>query len=126
MAYRILADFLVVVHLAFVLFVVLGGLLVLWRFRIAFFHLPAAVWGVLIELGGWVCPLTPLEVRARVLGGQAGYTGGFVEHYIIPIIYPSGLTREHQVWMGIVVGILNLGVYGVVAWRIARERGRRS
>jgi hypothetical protein len=122
MAYRILADLLVTVHLAFVLFVVLGGLLVLWRRRIAFFHLPAAVWGVLIELGGWICPLTPLEVRFRILGGRAGYSGGFVEHYIIPIIYPAGLTRGQQMWMGVLVGFLNLVVYGVVLWGITKER----
>ncbi len=124
MAYRFLADLLVALHLAFALFVVLGGVLVLWRRRLAFLHLPVAIWGVFIELSGWVCPLTPLEVRLRILGGQAGYRGGFVEHYLLPVLYPSGLTREQQVGLGIVVGVLNLGVYGLVIWRMMRERGR--
>jgi len=122
MAYRFLADLLVALHLAFALFVVLGGVLVLWRRRLAFLHLPVAIWGVFIELSGWVCPLTPLEVRLRILGGQAGYRGGFVEHYLLPVLYPSGLTREQQVGLGIVVGVLNLGVYGLVIWRMRRER----
>ncbi len=124
MAYRFLADLLVALHLAFALFVVLGGVLVLWRRRLAFLHLPVAIWGVFIELSGWVCPLTPLEVRLRILGGQAGYRGGFVEHYLLPVLYPSGLTREQQVGLGLLVGILNLGVYGLVIWRMRRERDR--
>jgi hypothetical protein len=124
MTYRFLADLLVALHLAFALFVVLGGALVLWRRRLALLHVPVAIWGVLIELSGWVCPLTPLEVRLRILGGQAGYSGGFVEHYLLPVLYPSGLTREQQVGLGILVGVLNLGVYGLVTWRIMRERGR--
>ncbi len=124
MTYRFLADLLVALHLAFAIFVVLGGALVLWRRRLAFLHVPVAVWGVLIELSGWVCPLTPLEVRLRILGGQAGYSGGFVEHYLLPVLYPSGLTREQQVGLGILVGVLNLGVYGLVIWRMMRERGR--
>jgi len=123
MIHRFLADVLVVVHLAFVLFVLLGGVLVLWRRRLALLHLPVAAWGVLIELSGWVCPLTPLEVRLRRLGGQAGYSGGFVEHYILPVLYPSGLTRQHQVWLGILVGLLNLGIYGWILRRMAKNRG---
>ena len=123
MIHRFLADVLVVVHLAFVLFVLLGGVLVLWRRRLALLHLPVAAWGVLIELSGWVCPLTPLEVRLRRLGGQAGYSGGFVEHYILPVLYPSGLTRQHQVWLGILVGLFNLGIYGWILRRMARSRG---
>ena len=124
MAYRFLADLLVALHLAFALFVVLGGVLVLWRRRLAFLHLPVAIWGVFIELSGWVCPLTPLEVRLRILGGQAGYRGGFVEHYLLPVLYPSGLTREQQVGLGLLVCVLNLGVYGLVIWRMRRERDR--
>ena len=124
MAYRFLADLLVALHLAFALFVVLGGVIVLWRRRLAFLHLPVAIWGVFIELSGWVCPLTPLEVRLRILGGQAGYRGGFVEHYLLPVLYPSGLTREQQVGLGLLVCVLNLGVYGLVIWRMRRERDR--
>jgi len=123
MLHRFLADVLVAVHLTFVLFVVSGGALVLWRRRLALLHLPVAAWGVLIELSGWVCPLTPLEVRLRRLGGEAGYSGGFVEHYILPVLYPSGLTRQHQVWLGILVGILNLGIYGWILRRMAKSRG---
>ncbi len=123
MTYRILADLLVAVHLAFVLFVVFGGALAFWRRWVPFFHLPAAVWGVFIELSGRVCPLTPLEVRFRRLGGEAGYEGGFVEHYLIPILYPSGLTREMQVQLGIAVGLVNLLLYGALVWRGRRLKG---
>ena len=124
MAYRVLADVLVAFHLAFVLLVVLGGGLVLWRRRLAIVHLPLALWGVFVELSGRVCPLTPLEVHLRVLGGQAGYSGGFVDRYLIPLLYPPGLTRTQQVWLGILVGTLNLGVYGFVLWKMVE--GRRN
>jgi len=122
MEYRLLADFLVALHLAFVLFVVFGGGLVIWRPCLVFIHLPAAVWGVMIELSGWICPLTPLEMRYRILGGEAGYSGGFVDHYLLPVLYPAGLNREQQLWLGISVGLLNLGVYGWVVWRMLKQR----
>lgn len=113
MLYRLLADAVLVIHLGFVLFVVLGGLLALrWR-RAAWVHLPAAVWGALIELIGWVCPLTPLENSLRRLGGEAGYTGGFIDHYIIALIYPEGLTRAMQLALGSAVVALNAAIY---AW----------
>ena len=124
MIYRIFADLLVAVHLAFVLFVVFGGVLAFWRRRVPYFHLPAAVWGVFIELSGRVCPLTPLEVRFRRLGGEAGYEGGFVEHYLIPILYPSELTREMQIQLGIGVAVLNVVLYGALVWRGRKLRGR--
>ena len=132
MLYRFLADVTVALHLGFVAFVVLGGLLVLWRRKLAFLHVPAVLWGVLIEFGGWVCPLTPLEARFRRLGGMAGYEGGFVEHYLLPLLYPSGLTRQQQIWLGVLVGWINLGVYSLIAWRSVKvkegstdsERGR--
>jgi hypothetical protein len=115
--YRALADLVTVVHLAFVLFVVLGGLLVLrWRW-LAFLHIPAAVWGVLIEYTGWICPLTPLENSWRRLGGEAGYSGGFIQHYIQPVLYPAGLTRGTQIVLGSLVLIINLTAYGVVIAR---------
>jgi hypothetical protein len=121
MIYRILADFLVVFHVAFLLFVVFGGLLALWRRRFAFLHLPAAVWGVFIELSGGICPLTPLEVRFRIQGGEAGYAGSFMDRYVVPVLYPPGLTRNTQIGLGILVGILNLGMYALVLWRWWRE-----
>lgn len=116
MVYRLLADLTVLVHLAFVVFVVAGGLLVVRRPRVAWLHLPAATWGALIELVGWVCPLTPLENRLRTMGGEAGYSGGFVEHYLLPVLYPPGLTRGVQLVLGACVVLLNL-VWYVWAWR---------
>lgn len=123
MHYRFLADAVLVVHLAFVLFVVLGGLLVLRWPRLAWVHLPAAAWGALIEFAGWVCPLTPLENRWRRLGGGAGYEGGFVETYVLAALYPEGLTREVQVALGLAVLVVNAAVY-FVWWR--RRRRRRA
>jgi len=120
MPYRILADLVVVLHLAFTLFVVLGGLLVLRRPWVMWLHLPAAAWGALIEFGGWICPLTPLENSLRRMGGEAGYSGGFVERYLLGVLYPDGLTREIQIGIGILVVLLNLLVYGVV---VRRARG---
>lgn len=123
MGYRILADLLALAHLAFVVFVVAGGFLALSRPRLAFVHLPAALWGALIEWAGWICPLTPLEVHLRRLGGEAGYSGGFVDHYLLPVLYPSGLTRSHQILLGVFVAALNLGVY---AWMARRLRAGRQ
>lgn len=125
MTYRLLADAVLLVHLAFVLFVALGGLLVLRRPRLARLHLPAAAWGALIMFAGWICPLTPLENHFRRLGGQAGYEGGFVEHYVVALIYPSGLTRGIQVGLGIAVILVNLLVYArLLAGRRRPLRGR--
>lgn len=112
------ADLLVVLHFGFLLFVVLGGLLVLRWPRVGWLHLPAAVWGVLIEFGGWICPLTPLENHFRRLAGQAGYQGGFIQHYILSALYPSGLTRGAQIAMGAFVLILNAFIY----WRVVSKR----
>jgi hypothetical protein len=112
MAYRILADLVVGLHVAFVVFVVVGGLLALRWPRMALVHLPAAVWGALIEFQGWICPLTPLEKSLRAAAGQAGYEGGFIEHYLLPVLYPSGLTRGVQLVLGTAVVAINLGVYG--------------
>jgi Protein of Unknown function (DUF2784) len=110
-----LADLVVLIHFAFVMFVVLGGLLVLRWPRLAYVHLPVAVYGALIELIGWICPLTPLEKRLREAAGLAGYEGGFVEHYILPVLYPAGLTRGVQLVLGVLVIALNLMIYVVVA-----------
>ncbi|HEX9608290.1 MAG TPA: DUF2784 domain-containing protein [Gemmatimonadaceae bacterium] len=120
MIYRALADLVLVVHLTFVLFVVLGGLLVLRWPRAAWLHIPAAIWGVLIEYTGWICPLTPLENSLRARGGEAGYSGGFIEHYIQPVLYPAGLTRSTQVVLGSLALVLNLTAYGIVVSRMRR------
>jgi hypothetical protein len=121
LTYRALADLILALHLGFVLFVVLGGLLVLRWPRAAWLHLPAAIWGVLIEFTGWICPLTPLENSLRTRGGEAGYSGGFIEHYIQPLLYPAGLTRQTQVVLGSVVLLLNLSAYGIALSRRQRH-----
>jgi hypothetical protein len=118
--YRALADLVLVVHLTFVLFVVLGGLVVLRWPRAAWLHLPAAIWGVLIEYTGWICPLTPLENSFRTRGGEAGYSGGFIEHYIQPMLYPAGLTRGTQIVLGSIALLVNLTAYAVLFARRKR------
>ncbi len=120
MGYSLLADGVVVVHGLFVLFVLLGGLAVLrWR-RLAWLHVPAAVWGALIELAGGICPLTHLEVWLRRRAGEAGYEGGFIAHYLVPLVYPPGLTRSWQIALGLAVAALNLAVYGFMLLRRRR------
>lgn len=119
MIYRLLADGLVALHLAFLLFVVFGGLLVARFPRVIWLHVPAALWGALIELSGWICPLTPWEQVLRRRAGQAGYTEGFIEHYLMPVIYPAGLTPSIQLALGAAVIAVNGGVY---AWLWRRRR----
>jgi hypothetical protein len=117
--YRVLADALVVFHLGFVIFVCLGGILVLrWR-RVAWVHLPVAIWGAFVEFTQTICPLTPLENRLRHLGGQAGYSGGFIEHHVTRVLYPEGLSQTIQIALGVFVVLLNVAVYTVVflRWR---------
>ena len=114
MIYRLLADLTVVVHLAFVLFVVGGGLLVLRRRSIAWLHLPAAAWGAWIEFAGWICPLTPLENWLREKGGEAAYASSFVERYLVPALYPESLSRELQWTLGAVVIVINAVIYPLV------------
>lgn len=121
MIYQLLADLVVLLHLGFVLFVVFGGLLALRWPRARWVHLPAALWGAWIELAGWVCPLTPLENRLRELGGEQGYSGGFIQHYLLPLLYPAGLTREIQIGLGLLVVVFNLVVY-LAVWRRTRRR----
>jgi hypothetical protein len=120
---RLLANIVVLVHLAFVAFVVVGGILVLrWR-RAAWVHVPAALWGAAIALGGWICPLTPLENWLREQGGGAGYSTGFIEHYVMPVLYPVALTREVQIGAGILVVVLNAVVYWL-AFGVRRPSSR--
>lgn len=117
--YGVLADLVVGLHFLFVLFVVLGGLLVLRWPRIAYLHIPAAIWGAAIEFGGWICPLTPLEHSLRRQAGGAAYSGGFIEHYILPVLYPTALTRDIQLILGFLLVAMNLSVYTYVfrRWR---------
>jgi uncharacterized protein DUF2784 len=115
-----LADTVVLVHLAFVMFVIAGGVLVLRWPRLAWAHVPAALWGAAIALGGWICPLTPLENWLRVRGGGAPYATGFIEHHVMPVLYPVALTREVQVAAGILVLALNALLYWL-AFGLARR-----
>jgi hypothetical protein len=111
MRYHLLTDLILLIHIAFVGFVLLGGLLALiWR-PVTWLHLPAAAWGAIVELSGWICPLTPLENWLREQAGESGYRGDFIAYYLLPILYPDALTREVQVTLGLVVVLLNAAVY---------------
>lgn len=113
MFYRIAADAVVLTHFAFVLFVALGGFLVVRWNGLAWVHLPIAIYGTLIEFIGFVCPLTPLENALRRSGGEAGYDNSFVEQYIMRILYPDGLTRRVEITLGIAVIVLNVIAYAI-------------
>lgn len=115
MSYDLLADGVVILHGLFIVFAVLGGFLALWRPWIALVHVPAALWGAYVEFAGRICPLTPLENHYRSLAGEVGYAGGFIAHYITPLIYPEGLTREIQLWLGLIVVAINVLAYGLLA-----------
>jgi hypothetical protein len=120
MIFRLLADATVIVHLGFVVFVICGGVLALrWR-KVAWVHLPAAAWGAWVEFAGWICPLTPLEVWLRRRGGEPGYSASFVEQYLLPVLYPSALSREIQLVLGGLVILVNALVYVVVLRQPAR------
>lgn len=122
-AYGLLADAVLLLHLCFVAFVLAGGLLALRWPRLAWIHLPCAAWGAFVELAGWICPLTPLENRLRQAAGEAGFEGGFVEHYVMPLLYPGNLTREMQIILGLLVIGLNVLIYAAV-WRRSDKRCR--
>lgn len=121
MGYRLAADGVLIFHGLFVLFVVTGGFLSLWRPRWAWVHVLAALWGATVMLTGMICPLTPLENNLRIAGGQAGYPGGFIEHYITSVIYPDGLTRPVQMGLGALIVLINGAIYGYLWAR--RKRG---
>jgi hypothetical protein len=123
MLYQALADLVVVLHFGFIVFALFGALLALRWPGVLWAHAPAAIWAVAIELGGWICPLTPLENSLRRTGGAAGYPSGFIEHYLLPVIYPPGLTREVQVVLGLALLAINVLVYAA-AW--CRWRKRRA
>jgi hypothetical protein len=120
MIYRLLADLVVVVHVCFVLFVILGGFLLRRWPKLVYAHIPAAIWGVLIEFGGWICPLTPLENSLRVRGGGQGYQGDFIDHYVLPVLYPHGLNKNIQLVLGVFALAVNVLAYAVYV------RSRRS
>lgn len=122
MIWSVLADLLLVLHLGFVVYVVTGGLLVAWRPWTAWIHLPCAAYGTAIEVFGWVCPLTPLEQRFRRRAGQAGYEGGFIEHYLEGVLYPAGWDDVRYVLAAFVV-VVNLAVYGWILFGRRRRRG---
>jgi len=117
MPYRLLADLTLILHAVFVAYVMLGAWLVLRWPRTAWIHVPAALWGAGIELLGGICPLTPLENHFRRLAGEQGYASGFIEHYVVPVLYPDALTRRVQVMLGVLVLVTNAAVYGWVLWR---------
>ena len=121
MAYHLLADLTLIAHLLFILFVAFGGLLVLvWR-GVLWLHLPALVWGLLLELNGWLCPLTPLENWLRRQAGSSGYRQGFIEHYLVPLVYPAGLDRRAQLILAGLLLLANALIYGWV-YRLHRRR----
>jgi hypothetical protein len=123
--YAFAADALVVVHFVFIAFVLFGGLLVFRWPRVAFAHVPAALWAVLLELYGWYCPLTPWEQQLRIAAGDAGYSGDFIAHYLLPLIYPAGLTPNIQLVLAAIVLAVNAIIYGWLGRKrwTARQRG---
>lgn len=126
MIYRLLADATVVLHFGFVLFVIGGGILV-WRYpRLVWLHVPAALWGAFIEFAGWICPLTPLENWLREQGGQQAYSASFVEHYLLPVLYPQSLTRPVQWILGGLVLLVNAIFYTLILRRrLAQKKALR-
>jgi hypothetical protein len=123
---RLAADCVLVLHLLFVAFVCLGGLLVFRWSRVAWFHLPAAAWGAVIEFAGWICPLTPLEDRLRTGGEGASNSLGFIERYVSFVVYPEGLSRRWQIALGLAVLLVNACVYGVALARRSQRAGRHA
>ena len=123
MIYSFLADLLVVFHLVFILYVIAGALLIFKWTKTLWLHLPSCFWGMTVEFTGCICPLTPWEIQLRRLAGEEGYTGSFIEHYLIPIIYPSGLTREVQMVLGGTVLIVNLSLYTLI---LIKRRNRKT
>jgi hypothetical protein len=118
---NILADLIMLVHLLFVVFAMVGGLLLFWRRWVLWLHLPAVAWAAIVEFGGLICPLTPLENWLRVMGDGGSYQGGFIAHYVWPVLYPEGLDRGIQLALGAVVLVVNLAIYG---WVFCRQRSK--
>lgn len=116
------ADLVLLLHLAFIIFVIFGGLLTLYHRLFAWLHIPTALWGAVVNLASWQCPLTPLENHYRILAGQSGYQSGFVEHYIAPLVYPSGISGDPGLTIGIAVIMWNGLVYGLLLYRHQRKK----
>jgi len=114
MPYRLLADIIVMLHLAFIVFAVSGGILIFWWHKVIWIHIPAVIWAAWIELSGGICPLTYLENWLLGQSGLSGYHGDFIANYIIPIVYPENLTREIQIALASIVIVVNVLVYGYV------------
>lgn len=126
MIYRFLADAVVVVHGLFVAFVILGAFLAMrWRWLV-WLHVPAVIWGVLIEYAGWICPLTPLENSLRARAGETAYSGDFIQHYLLGALYPHGLTRTTQYVLGSIALLVNLVAYTLLIRKRSRERAVTS
>ncbi len=122
MIWRLLADAVALIHLGFVVFVVIGGFLA-WRWRVVLYaHLPALAWALWIELTSGICPLTPLENRLRIAAGEEGYSGGFIEHYILPLLYPVGLTPQTQWVLAALLAVINVAVYVGLVRRMRASR----
>lgn len=118
MWYRLLADLVVILHLGFILFVLFGGFLALRWPSVLWLHLPAAAWGAAVEFGGWICPLTPLEQWLRRENGSPGYDADFIAQYVLPVLYPAGLTANMQLALGTLVVLINVAIYG---WLLRRK-----
>lgn len=121
MLYRLLADAMLLFHLLFILFALFGGLFILWRKWAVFVHLPAAVWATFIGFAGWICPLTPLENSFREASGDRGFSGSFIEYYIIPVIYPAALDMDMHLVLGYIALAINLVIYALVIYRYSRR-----
>ena len=122
----ILVDAIVLLHLAFIIFVAIGGFFALRWPKVAWVHLPTVLWGAMLEFCGWICPLTPLENTLRTVKGGSGYEGGFIDRYVMPMVYPNGLTRGMQVALGVAVITINFVAYGVVFRRWSGSSRPRS
>jgi len=121
MPYDILTDIVVLIHLAFIVFAVLGAVLIIWKHWVLWLHLPAFLWAVWIEITGGICPLTPLENWLRIKAGQGGYEGDFVATYLLPILYPASLTRNVQLILAMVVIVINIAIYGSIFYKRNRK-----
>lgn len=126
MIYQALADIVLLTHAIFVIFVIFGGLLTLWRPVIAYWHLPALVWGAMVIAMGWICPLTPLENALRLMAGHERYQSSFIEHYLLLAIYPPGLTRKIQMLLAVLLVTGNLIIYAVLYYRHSVAAKRRT